>query len=665
MRTSVEQKPFIRSRIYDGFVEHKRHLPALHSFRYPLFFFCFDLDELAGLDRGIPFFGYNRFRPFSIHDGDYLDPGALDLRTKVLRRLAEEFSACDIARILLVTSARYFNHVFNPVSFYYVLSAREELLCILAEVNNTFGEKHLYVLRDGNGPVRTYPARFRAQKSFHVSPFNNLEGEYSFRFSSLGDQLDISIELWREGERVFEGRLQGKALELTTGNIARMFLRHPLAPQLTLPRIFFEAARLYFLRSLPYHEKPMPHSRMTIRRKGPTLCERLSMRLFFRLLKGIETGGLQVRLPDGRGRYFGNQGEPIQGEMILHEDRFFKKAVLGGDVGLGEAYVDGLWDSDDIVALFSVLIRNRRTLFNGYPVTAFLSRLKNRVLHALRANDSRGSRKNIEAHYDLGNEFFQTFLDRNLIYSSGIYRDGTESCEEAQQRKIELILQKAQIEASDSVLEIGCGWGGFAAEAARKTGCRVTGITVSEKQFAYAREWMTRERLEDRVSIRLVDYRDMTGTFDKIVSIEILEAVGPQYLKVFFSTCDRLLKPGGRAVFQVITVPDQNYDDYRRETDWIQKHIFPGGHLLSVSVLANTAARHSSLVMEHLEDIGPHYAATLRDWRENFLKNRQNVRSLGFDEAFVRKWSYYLSICEAGFRERALGDVQVVFRKPA
>lgn len=663
MRAPTELKPHFRSCIYDGFVEHRRHHPAVHSFRYPLFFFCFDLAELAALDREIPFFGYNRIRPFSIHDRDYLDGNSDPLPAKVMCRLADEPFASRIAKVLLVTSARYFNYIFNPVSFYYVLSERDELLCILAEVNNTFGEKHLYVLKGVNGANQGYPARFRAQKCFHVSPFNNLEGEYSFLFSSAGENLDISIELWREGRLVFEGHLQGRALGLTTADIARMFLRHPLAPTLTVPRIFFEAARLYFLRSLPYHDKPVPHSRMTIRRRTG-FSERLCMKLFSALLKGIQTGGLTLRLPDGGRWFFGRRGERLQGEMSVHDYGFFKKAVLGGDVGLGEAYVAGLWDSDDVVALFRVLIRNREALVNGYPATAWLTRLKNRMAHAGRANSSRGVQRNIEAHYDLSNALFETFLDGRLLYSCAVYTDGEDSLEEAQERKIEGILKKAEIEASDHVLDIGCGWGGVALEAAKRTGCRVTGITVSKKQFTFARELAAREGLADRVSILLTDYRHMSGTFDKIVSIEMIEAVGPQYLGAYFAACDRLLKPGGRAVIQAITVPDQIYDAYRRETDWIQKHIFPGGHLLSVSVLANAVARNSRLVIEHLEDIGPHYARTLKDWRMRFQENREAVRSLGFDEAFERKWSYYLSICEAGFRERAIGDIQVVLRKP-
>jgi cyclopropane-fatty-acyl-phospholipid synthase len=214
-------------------------------------------------------------------------------------------------------------------------------------------------------------------------------------------------------------------------------------------------------------------------------------------------------------------------------------------------------------------------------------------------------------------------------------------------------------------LEVGCGWGGFAIEAVKQTGCRVTGITVSKEQYQLAQERVLKAGLQDKISILFKDYRHVAGLFDKIVSIEMLEAVGHKYLGTFFTACDKLLKPAGRLVIQVITIPDQRYEFYRRNTDWIQKHIFPGGHLPSVTAMSQSVTRNTSLLMEQLEDIGTHYARTLKDWRESFMRNLDKVNSLGFDEVFQRKWIYYLAMCEAAFRERATGDIQVVFRKPA
>ena len=401
------------------------------------------------------------------------------------------------------------------------------------------------------------------------------------------------------------------------------------------------------------------------RNQTPTIFDRSCMNLVINLFNKIETGGLTFYLPDGSARYFGDKNSSFQAQMTINDYRFFKDAVLGGDVGLGEAYMKGLWDTDDIPALFSVLIKNRQALANGNMTTAWLVRQKDRLMHALRANTLIGSRRNIGEHYDLSNDFFQTFLDPTMLYSCGLYRGESDTCEDAQRRKLQSIIDKARIESTDHVLEIGCGWGGFAMEAVKQTGCRVTGITVSEEQYQLAQERVLKAGLQDKITILFKDYRHVAGLFDKIVSIEMLEAVGHKYLGTFFTACDKLLKPAGRLVIQVITIPDQSYENYRRNTDWIQKYIFPGGHLPSVTALSQVVTRNTSLLMEQLEDIGTNYARTLKDWRESFTRNLSKINSLGFDEIFQRKWIYYLAMCEAGFRERAIGDIQVVFRKPA
>ena len=401
------------------------------------------------------------------------------------------------------------------------------------------------------------------------------------------------------------------------------------------------------------------------RNQTPTIFDRSCMNLVINLFNKIETGGLTFYLPDGSARYFGDKNSSFQAQMTINDYRFFKDAVLGGDVGLGEAYMKGFWDTDDIPALFSVLIKNRQALANGNMTTAWLVRQKDRLMHALRANTLIGSRRNIGEHYDLSNDFFQTFLDPTMLYSCGLYRGEGDTCEDAQRRKLQSIIDKARIESTDHVLEIGCGWGGFAMEAVKQTGCRVTGITVSEEQYQLAQERVLKAGLQDKITILFKDYRHVAGLFDKIVSIEMLEAVGHKYLGTFFTACDKLLKPAGRLVIQVITIPDQSYENYRRNTDWIQKYIFPGGHLPSVTALSQVVTRNTSLLMEQLEDIGTNYARTLKDWRESFTRNLSKINSLGFDEIFQRKWIYYLAMCEAGFRERAIGDIQVVFRKPA
>ena len=400
------------------------------------------------------------------------------------------------------------------------------------------------------------------------------------------------------------------------------------------------------------------------RNEVPTIFERSCMNLVTSLFDKIKTGGITFQLPDGSTRHFGDKYSTHQAQMTIHDYSFFKDTVLGGDVGLGEAYMKGLWDTEDIPLLFGILIQNRWALANGNTTTAWLARQKDRLWHILRVNTIGGSRKNISEHYDLSNDFFQTFLDQTMLYSCGLYFSEGDTCEDAQHHKMQKIIEKAHIESSDHVLEIGCGWGSFAMEAVQQTGCHVTGVTVSEEQYRLAKERIIQAGLQDKITILFKDYRHVSGLFDKIVSIEMLEAVGHKYLGTFFATCDKLLKPAGRLVIQVITIPDQSYDKYRRTTDWIQKYIFPGGHLPSVTAISQVVTRNTSLLMEQLEEIGTNYARTLRDWRVSFMRNLDKINALGFDEVFRRKWIYYLASCEAGFRERAIGDIQIVFRKP-
>jgi cyclopropane-fatty-acyl-phospholipid synthase len=403
---------------------------------------------------------------------------------------------------------------------------------------------------------------------------------------------------------------------------------------------------------------------MNVQSKPPTFLQNICMTIVLRLLRKINIGQLSLLLPDGQVEHFGDRSSPCSAEITITDYRFFPDFILKGEVGLGESFMAGVWDTNNIPLLFRVFIKNRRALREGNPAASWLLRQKNRLWHFAHKNSMIGSRKNIQYHYDLSNEFFQQFLDPSMLYSCGIYHSEGDSCADAQHNKIKSIINKARLKATDHVLEIGCGWCGFALEAVKKTRCRITGITISEAQRQLAANRIKQEGLENRIDVLLKDYREISGVYDKIVSIEMLEAVGHRYFGTFFRACDRLLKPGGLLVIQVITVIDQHYDEYRREADWIQKHIFPGGLLPSVTVLCKAATEYSSFVMENMEDIGVHYATTLKDWREKFLRNMDSVSAMGFDRAFLRKWEYYLAICEAGFAERALGDIQVVFRKP-
>ena len=653
----------MNSKLYTGSVEHERFHPTHHHLHYNLYVYALDLADLERLDNKLPLFGYNRSKPVALYDGDYLDPTPGSIRSKLLQRVASHVPQSSIERIIMVTSPRLLGYVFNPVSFYFCYDRQEQLSAAVAEVNNTFGEKHVYVLSEPLENKNGFPVKFRADKDFHVSPFNPRGGTYEFNFSDVRQRLDLRIDLHRDGEHILKARLQGEPMPLTPWSQLKTVLKYPAGPHLTMSRIWREAFKLRFKRKLDFFSKPVPNSPMTIRRLPPTLVQRHCMKLLLKHLSKAESGRLEMTMPDGSRQTFGDPDGRQQVRMRVHDYRFFSRAVLGSDIGLGEAFMADEWDTDDISGVLSFLIRNRDMVKDGNFLESLLSRVVERGRYWLRSNTLLGSRRNIHAHYDLSNAFFQTFLDRSMAYSSAVFEAPQGNLETAQQNKFRSIIQKAQLQSDDHLLEIGCGWGGFAIEAVRRTGCRVTGITISKEQYQLAQERVRDAGLEDRITILFQDYRKMRGRFDKIVSIEMLEAVGHAYYGTFFKQLDRLLAPEGIAVVQVITIPDQRYDVYRKSHDWIQKHIFPGGLLPSLTILAQTMTRHSSLMVEHVENIGNHYATTLAEWHRRFDANRGEVSQLGFDRVFRRKWKYYLGSCEAGFRERALGNLQLVLTR--
>ncbi len=648
----------MHSKLYHGVVEHERFHPTAHRLAYRLYVYALDLTELEVIDRHLPLFGYNRARPVSLYDRDYLDPTPGRIRRKLMAHLtARGLDVAPITRIVLVTSPRLLGHAFNPVSFFFCFAAAGRLLAVVAEVNNTYGEKHIYpLLGDGGG----FPARYQAAKAFHVSPFNTLDGTYRFRLGDIRQELDIRIDLHREGRHILRAWLKGRGQPLTPARHLKTLVRHPFMPHLTVARIYREAFVLYFKRRLRFHDKPVPSSPMTVRRLPPTALQRFCMQRILGHLARAGAGRMDLTLPDGAVHRFGPPSGGRPARLRVNDYRFFSRVALGADIGLGEAYMYDEWDTDDVPAVISFFIRDRDTFRDGNFVEALFMGALEKLRYLARPNNRPGSRRNIRRHYDLSNAFFQTFLDDAMAYSCAIFRDPQDSLETAQQNKLAAIIDKARLSDRDHVLEIGCGWGAFAIAAVRRTGCRVTGITISKDQFDLARERVRQAGLEDRIRILFCDYRDLRGSFDKIVSIEMLEAVGHRYYGTFFKQLDRLLAPGGRAVLQTITIPDQRYETYRRSHDWIQKHIFPGGLLPCLTVLTRAMTRHSRFMVEDAENIGPHYAATLAAWRSRFEANRERVSALGFDRVFQRKWIYYLGSCEAGFAERVLGDLQIV-----
>jgi cyclopropane-fatty-acyl-phospholipid synthase len=400
----------------------------------------------------------------------------------------------------------------------------------------------------------------------------------------------------------------------------------------------------------------------------------LARRPFYELLvlntlEGMKHGSLLLTLPDGEKLRFGESGSTLQATVNIVRPEFFRKCLLYGDVGFGEAYVDGDWETDDItkvISWFLLNVENAPTISGNRRKTWILNSLKfaNRLGHLFRDNTLRGSRRNIRAHYDLSNDFFSHILDTGMTYSSAYFSSSDLTLEQAQQEKYERLCRQLQLQPTDHVLEIGSGWGGFAIHAARTYGCRVTTVTVSEEQFQYAQERIRLEGLEDRIEIRFQDYRGITGSYDKIVSIEMLEAVGHRHMETFFAKCHEVLKKDGLLGLQVITSPDSRYDSLRKGVDWIQKHIFPGSLLPSIARINEAINRTGDMSLHDIKDMGLHYARTLHQWRGNFNLNFGKIRDLGFDERFARKWNYYFSYCEAAFAMRNISVIQMVYTRP-
>jgi len=392
---------------------------------------------------------------------------------------------------------------------------------------------------------------------------------------------------------------------------------------------------------------------------------RIARSLLLSQLKKIRHGRLHL-IDRDRHDTFGavTATGPFDVRIRVRDPRFYSDAVFAGTTGAGQAYMQGFWDCDNLTALVRLMVVNR-DLMND--VDSGWSRMSSPLLklaHVLNRNTTRGSRRNIARHYDLGNRFFELFLDETMAYSCGIFSDAGATLHAASVAKFDAVCSKLGLGPGQHVLEIGTGWGGLAMHAARHYGCRVTTTTISNEQYQLASEKITRAGLQDRIVVLLEDYRNLSGRFDALMSIEMVEAVGHQYLDTYFHQCGRLLNSNGAMLLQAITIRDQFYEQALKSVDFIKRFIFPGSFIPSVQALIDSAARSTDLKLFHLEDIGPHYARTLRLWRERLMANQSQVRAQGFPDSFLRMWEYYLSYCEGGFEERQLGDVQMLLTKP-
>ncbi|MAR72935.1 MULTISPECIES: cyclopropane-fatty-acyl-phospholipid synthase family protein [unclassified Halomonas] len=402
---------------------------------------------------------------------------------------------------------------------------------------------------------------------------------------------------------------------------------------------------------------------VTISRRGDRLSHWLKPRVLAQLGQ-LRHGS--ITLVDGHERHqLGEQGE-LSVTLVVRRSRVWKRMALGGTLGAAEAYMDGDWDVDDLVGLVRLFARNiDRVNDDVEGGLAGLGRALLSTLLRLQRNTRKGSRRHIAAHYDIGNDLFATFLDReHWMYSSAIFPSPEATLEQASTHKLDVMLDKLDVRSHHHLLEIGTGWGGLAIHAARTRGCRVTTTTISREQYEHTARRLAEEGLEDQVTLLNEDYRELSGRYDRLISVEMVEAVGADYLPRYLKTLDQLLAPQGLALLQAITVRDQRYEAARREMDFIKRYIFPGGFLPSPTVLLQNLTKHTSLNLVDLDDIGPHYARTLREWRQRFEASLDQVGKLGYDERFVRMWRYYLCYCEAGFAERTISTCHLLLAKP-
>jgi cyclopropane-fatty-acyl-phospholipid synthase len=411
----------------------------------------------------------------------------------------------------------------------------------------------------------------------------------------------------------------------------------------------------------------LPKHRITHLVRNPSFAKRV----LFNRLKLIKRGVLRVH--DQGERYeFGindnaknsNNSSNLVVDVFIHDAQFYSDVIFGGSVGAGEAYMSGYWSTPNLTNVMRLFAANLTALDSLDAQQSWISQGLLKLFHWFNRNTKEGARHNIAAHYDLGNDFFSLFLDESMMYSSAIYPSPEASLSEAAQYKLQSVCKKLQLNKEDHLLEIGTGWGGMAIYAAQHYGCRVTTTTISKEQRDYAIAQVAAAGLCDRVTVLFDDYRELTGQFSKLVSIEMIEAVGHEHYDRYFETCSGLLAANGLMLIQAISIPDQRYEQAHKSVDFIQRYIFPGGSLPSIAVLSDAISRKTDMNILHLEDIGDHYAQTLKHWREIFMARLDEVRAQGFDERFIRMWEFYLSYCEGGFYERSIGTLQMLLAKP-
>ena len=648
----------LNSKIYTGHTTHTRYTPVKRFFKYHLNYLFIDLNEASALNQ-LPLFKWNSRFFFSLHDHNYLVPGKAPIQTKLTHFMKKNAPSIKYKTAYLLTSPTFFGINFNPVSFFYLLNDSDVIVAIIAEVHNTFKEKHLYLLTD---PVaKQNHLSFERIKKFHVSPFFKIEGKYCFLFSKKTAMIDISINYFKGKEHMFNANLKLKNQDLSPHAFFKMTFNFISTAMSTFPKIVLQAAKIKFLNGLTHFKNNGLNSKNSYSRRSPSLFSKLAIKLAHGYFQKLQVGSLLIHCPDGTDLTYGTPNSGPSASITVDDYRFFNQLILNSDIGFAESYIRQYWRTDSLESIFDVFIANKAILEITNPLIK-VRRMIHFVQHRLRKNSISKSKQNIYEHYDLGNDFFKLFLDENRVYSSAIFNSNASSLEDAQIDKLNKALQMADVQPHHRILEIGSGWGALAIHAVKTIGCHVTTVTISEKQYNHVKQLINQHHLDAKIEVKLMDYRLLTGKYDRIISIEMLESVGHEYLPVYFKKCHDLLHRNGKAMFQCIMIPDERYAAYKKSPDFIQKYIFPGGHLPSISSI-KSAISSANLHWKHSSEITQHYVDTLRIWEQQFMSNKTNILSMGFDHSFINTWQYYFNYCSSAFKSNFIHNYQFTINK--
>ncbi|MEK9657258.1 MAG: DUF1365 family protein [bacterium] len=639
-----------------GSTKHVRFQPKKHDFSYPLYMLQLDIKKLSTFNDGL-FTGYNKRRLLSVWDEDYLHDTPKSIEEK-LKQVIQTFKDHEeISQIYMVSIPRLMLKTFRPVGFYLCYDKHKQMKGMIAEVTNTYKEASFYKVEECQSAQRV-----TVDKHFHVSPFFNEEGTYTFKVLDTDQRFEVHIDYVINEQKVFYANFVGKKTNLTRFHVVKLLLTHPFTTFLVYPRILFEALRLYSFKKLEAYSKPKLTSQQVLRPMPLNWIEKIIVNKIKKLNPLIEKGHAEIKLTNGDTITLGKEEAIPRAKIHIRHNWFFRSVQKGGEIGFGESYMKGEWESPNLTDVIVFMIHNLVPIEKQF-MSKPLRRMMDLLGHRLRKNSIKKSKENISEHYDLGNKFYQLFLDSTMMYSSGVFLKKTDSLQDAQEQKVNYLCQGLELKKDQHVLEIGSGWGYVAAYIAKTYGCKVTTVTLSEKQKEYAEQVVKEQGVGDKVDIKLQDYRNVQGEYDAIISIEMIEAVGKEYLETYVKTCDKCLKEGGYFALQTITYPDALYDNYCKETDFIKKHIFPGGHLPSLERMQLLIEKQTNLQMRKSQNIAQSYAKTLAMWRQAFESKKELILTMGFSEEFYRKWVYYFAYCEGAFQTDYLGCYQLHYQK--